>query len=186
MCTLTLVFRVTSVFCAGDPPCSCGQRQGLILDLKELMGSCGIVSQWQVGALSESGKEKKHVSEIKVILTTWRGERGKKGSWKWERIKSERKLTQGHFRQWSCDINIYFKKKKNRNCCPVTLKVISTSCGFVRPRGNDSEEGWDGYGLGSTIRHVYSLVSLDICSKFRLSWTELALEFSLAVTSGSS
>lgn len=45
------------------------RAQGLILDLKELMGFCGIVSQWQVGALSESGKEK-HVSEIKVILTT--------------------------------------------------------------------------------------------------------------------
>ena len=44
--------------------------QGLMLDLKALMGFCGIVSQWQVGALPEAGVEKKHVSEIKVFLTT--------------------------------------------------------------------------------------------------------------------
>lgn len=67
---LSFAFELHLSFVLGTLPAPVDRAQGLILDLKELMGFCGIVSGWQVGALSESEKEKKHVSEIKVILTT--------------------------------------------------------------------------------------------------------------------
>lgn len=63
-------FELHLSFVLGTLPAPVDRAQGLILDLKELMGFCGIVSGWQVGALSESGKEKRPVFKIKVILTT--------------------------------------------------------------------------------------------------------------------
>lgn len=130
-------------------------------------------------------RRKKHVSEIKVILTIWHGERGGKKKLKMkERIKSERKCTQGHFRHRSCDINISFIFFFNEiNCFPMTLKVISTSCGFLCWEWQWEATTWVRTWGG--IRCLYSLVSLRICSNFRLSQTELFSEFSLAVTSGS-
>lgn len=62
-------FELHLSFVLGTLPAPVDGAQGLILDVKELMGFCGIVSGWPVGALSESGKEKTRVSKIKVILT---------------------------------------------------------------------------------------------------------------------
>lgn len=45
-------------FVLGTLPAPVGRAQRLITDLKELMGFCGVVSPWQVGALLESPKEK--------------------------------------------------------------------------------------------------------------------------------
>lgn len=86
-------FRVTSIFCAGDPPCPCGQSTGTDLSLEKLMGFCGIVSRWLVGALLESGKERKPVFKIKVILATWHRERG---------IKRKLEIRENKVREETC------------------------------------------------------------------------------------
>lgn len=81
----------------GTLPAPVDRAQGLTLDLKEFMGFCGTVSRWQVGALSEAGMEKKHVSEIKVYLTTSHGERGKKGKLKMRENKVRDEACPGAF-----------------------------------------------------------------------------------------
>lgn len=134
----------------------------------------------------QSQGRRRHVSPRSKSSWQLDMEKGKKkGSWKWERIKSERKLAHGHFRHRSCDINISFIFLKNEiNCFPGTLKVIRTSCSCILPR----EWQWDRQAWGRTggvLRHVHSLVRLNVCSKFRLSQTELSPEFSTTVTSGS-
>lgn len=114
VCTLTLFFPVASVFCAEDPPCSCRQCvvAGLRLERSNgLLWNCLMVTGGSSFRVTKGGDtclwDQSHPDNL-----TWRKKEKKKGRWKWERIKSERKFAQGCFRHRTYNIMIFLIKEK--------------------------------------------------------------------------
>lgn len=166
--TLTLLNHICLL--RRDPPWAYGQRTGTDLRLErrnEFLWSCLMVAGGSSIRVAK-GEEACLWDQRRPDSLTWR-RKEKKGSWKWQRIKSERKLAPGHFRQRSCYINvsfIFFKWNKllsndpESHQCQLWLHTVEREWQWWAMIQVSS---WDG------IRCLYSFVSLDTCSNFRLS-----------------